>query len=105
MNKELENLSAKLREWRWLILLIVLVLSTVNTLILDIRAKKIYRITIILVAVLLFIYLEYNFVKYAKRQYVKNSENPNCRNIKLDMILGSMVVLGTVVYFTFLLTV
>lgn len=105
MNNELENLNVKLREWRWLILLIVLVISTINVLISDIKVKVIYNITIILGAILLFIYLEYNLIKYVKRQYVKNSENPNYRNIKLDTILGSMFVLGTVIYFTFLLTV
>ena len=98
MSNELKDLSKKLKEYQWLILLILLVITISKDLITDIIGKNIYNLIIIFIMILFGIYLECYLIRY-----IKNPENAELKRLKVGFIISSILIFSTVIYFIFLL--
>ncbi|WP_042274584.1 hypothetical protein [Faecalimicrobium dakarense] len=100
MGKELNDLNKKLKEWKWLIALVVLVITTSKGFIIDIIGKSTYNIIIFSVMFLFGAYLEYYLIKD-----IKSSKDFEFKILEKDFIIASILIFITMIYFASLLII
>ena len=90
----------KIKEHRWILLLVVLVITISKDFIKASIGANIYNSIIACITSFIGIYLIYGFV-----EYIKKNEKYDMKKDKLAIIISSMMILCTVCYLGFLLII
>jgi len=90
----------KIKENRWIILLVFFVITVSKDFIKRIIGANTYNIIISCIMSLIGIYLVYAFI-----EYIKNNEKHDMKKDKLGIIIYSMMILLTTSYLAFLLII
>ncbi|MGX4600055.1 hypothetical protein [Faecalimicrobium sp. JNUCC 81] len=100
MRNELNDLNKRLKEWKWLILLIFLVITVSKDFIIDIICKSTYNIIIFSIIFLFGAYLEYCLIKN-----IKSSKDFEFKILEKNFIITSILIFITMIYIAVLLTI
>ena len=98
-NNLFENLEM-LKEYRWVLPLVFLVLTISKNFIKSIIGSFTYNIIIICIMSIAGIYILYQFI-----EYIKYNERYDIKNLKKELILSSVMILLTIIYLISLLIV
>ncbi|MBO3444912.1 hypothetical protein [Clostridium sp. CCUG 7971] len=102
MGNELNDLNKKLKEWKWLIPLIFLVITVSKGFIIDIIGRNTYNIIIFSIIFLFGAYLEYSLIKAIKSY--KDFEFKILEKEK-NFIITSILIFITMIYIAVLLII
>lgn len=98
-NNLFEN-SEKIKEHRWILLLVFLIITISKGIIKNVIGADTYNIIIIFIMSAFGIYLGDQFI-----EYVKNNEKYDIKNMKKELIICFFMILATVIYLGFLLII
>lgn len=98
-NNLFENLEM-LKEYRWVLPLVFLILTISKNFIKSIIGSFTYNIIIICIMVIVGIYILYQLI-----EYIKNNDSYDIKNMKRELICYSLMILFTVTYLAFLLII
>lgn len=95
-NNLFENLEI-LKEYRWILPLVCLILTISKNFIKSIIGSFAYNIIIICIMTIVGIYILYQLI-----EYIKNNDNYDIKNMKRELICYSLMILFTVTYLAFI---
>lgn len=99
-SKNLFESAEKIKEYRWAIFLTFFLANVCKGAIANVIGSFSYNLIIILIAIIAGVYMECELVSY-----IKNSEKYDIKNVKKELIYGSIMIFITVMYLGFLLTI
>ena len=99
LNNLFDNLDT-LKEYRWVLPLVFLILTISKNFIKSIIGSFTYNIIIICVMAIVGIYILCQLIKY-----IKYNENYDIKNMKRELICYSLMILFTATYLAFLLII
>lgn len=98
-NNLFENLEM-LKEYRWFLLLVFLILTISKNFINSTIGSFIYNTIIICIMSILGIYIIYQLI-----EFMKNNDDYDTKNMKKELILSSIMILTTIIFLISLLII
>lgn len=98
-NNIFENLEI-VKEYRWVLWLLILLSIISKNLIQSMIGLTLYKIIITFTMSIVGIYILYQFI-----QYIKNNDSYDIKNIKKELLICFSVIIFTVIYLIYLLTI